>query len=95
MFVGTCSQNTNIQVIIAIYPYMQENTTSAPIYLHCLRSYGDWRTQDRLGFLCQTLGGFFSVKGDCVLYFVPESHAYMMYLIDSDLRRCEHLDYIK
>jgi hypothetical protein len=70
-------------------------TTDAPQYLHCLRSHASVVVQDRLGFLCQRLAGFFTIRADCVDYFVPESHAYLLYLIDANLRRQQHLDYIQ
>lgn len=68
---------------------------SHPILLTCLRSYSDWSTQDSLGFLCQRLGGFFSISAHCVDYYVPECHAYLLYMIDSELVRQRHLDYVK
>ena len=67
---------------------------SPPQYLHCLRSSANMDVQDRLGFLCQRLGGWFSIRGDCVDYFVPESKTYMMYLIDPDISRHWHMDYV-
>ena len=60
----------------------------------CLRSHQDWTTQDRLGFLAQRLGGWFSIRGDCVDYFVPQDRAYLLHLVDGELSRQLHLDYI-
>ena len=71
------------------------NSMPAPIYYSCLRSYTDWDIQDRLGFLAQRLGGWLSIRADCVDYFVPESYTYMLYMIDPNLVRHSHLDYIK
>ncbi len=60
----------------------------------CLRSRSDWSRIDSLGFLTQRLGGWFSIRQDCVDFFVPEDRAYMLSLIDGDLERILHLDYI-
>jgi hypothetical protein len=61
----------------------------------CLRSHQDWTTQDRLGLLAQRLGGWFTIRGDCVDYLVPQDRAYLLHLIDSELRRQQHLDHIQ
>lgn len=60
----------------------------------CLRSRSSWTIQDSLGFLTQRLHGWFSIRNDCVDYFVPEPSAYLLYLIDPQLERYSHLDYI-
>ncbi len=62
--------------------------------IHCLRSRSNWNLQDQLGFLTQRLNGWFSIRGDCVDYFVAEDRAYLLYLIDPQLERYSHLDYI-
>lgn len=61
---------------------------------HCYRSYLPILEQDPLSLLVQRLGGWFTPRQDCVDYFVPESYAYMCYLLDSSLVRQAHLDYI-
>lgn len=65
------------------------------VIYQCLRSYTPWDTQDSLGFLCQRLHGWFSIRGDCVDYFVPQDRSYMLYLLDPNLKHNHHLDYIQ
>ena len=60
----------------------------------CLRSHADWHIQDPLSLMVQRLHGFFSVRCDCIDYFVLEELAYMLYLIDPHLQRKPELDYI-
>lgn len=65
-----------------------------PVTYPCLRSYTDWPTQDQLSLMCQRLGGWMSIRRDCVDYWVPEQYSYMLYLIDANLVVQRGLDYI-
>lgn len=60
----------------------------------CVRSRAAWHIQDPLSLLVQRLGGWLSIRVDSVLYWVPETHTYMLYLLDPQLEREDHLDYI-
>lgn len=64
------------------------------IYIHCLRSRTIGPVQDQLGFLAQRLHGWFTIRQDCVDYFVPEDRAYLLYTVDPHLERLSHLDYV-
>lgn len=60
----------------------------------CLRSYTDWPVQNQLSLLVQRLGGWMSIRRDCVDYWVPEQYSYLLYLIDANLVVQKGLDYI-
>lgn len=60
----------------------------------CYRSRSDWTVQDPLSILVQRLGGWLSIRCDCVDYWVPEDRAYMLFLLDPNLQRKPELDYL-
>lgn len=67
----------------------------SPYHLYiCLRSYAHPDIQDPLSLLVQRLNGWFEPRCDCVDYYIEESLAYMLYLMDPHLKRQASLDYI-
>ena len=50
--------------------------------------------QDPLSILVQRFGGWLSIQYDCVDYYIPEEHAYIVELCDPLIIRKANLDYI-
>ena len=62
--------------------------------IQCYRSRAQMSVQDPLSIMVQRLNGFFTIRCDCVDYYVPEAYAYMLHLYDPQLERKPELDYI-
>ena len=66
-----------------------------PKRIVCLICYLPISEQDCLYHLVERLNGWIAIKPYCVEYYVPESHSYMLYMIDPDLKRQLCLDYFE
>lgn len=60
----------------------------------CLRSFLPIEEQDSISLLVQRLNGWFTVRNNCVDYYIREDYAYMLHLCDSQLSRIPMLDLI-
>jgi hypothetical protein len=58
------------------------------------RSRLPFEDQDALGFFAQRVGGWMSVRVDCVLYSVPEHLGYLLEFWDPNLERVPREDWI-
>lgn len=58
------------------------------------RSRLPFEDQDALGFFAQRVGGWMSVRVDCVLYSVPEHLGYLLKFWDPNLERVPREDWI-
>lgn len=61
-------------------------------YLYCYRCYSD--LYEEVWTYVQSHAGFMSIRSDCIDFWVHERYASFILLIDSSLKRIDHLDYI-